>query len=115
LWIGIAPKPEELRKKIYVRLIARLKSGMVAEAKRLHEKGLSWKRMEELGLEYRYLARYLRKQITKDEMIEHLSAKIWQYSKRQMTYWKRNKDIKWFKPRGEQKKIESLVKQFLSQ
>lgn len=113
LWIGIKPEREKLRERIHGRLITRLKQGMIAEAKRLHEKGLSYKRMEELGLEYRYLARFLKKQITKEEMIEQLSAKIWQYARRQMTYWRRNKNIQWIKPE-QMKKTGSIVKKFLN-
>jgi tRNA dimethylallyltransferase len=97
IWAGIAPDKTELREKIYARLRARMKAGMVAEARKLHADGLSWKRMEELWLEYRYLALYLQKQISKDEMLRQLEAKIWQYAKRQMTYWRRNKEIRWFK------------------
>jgi IPP transferase len=96
MWIGIMPNREELRQKIHMRLDARIKHGMVAEVKRLHTNGLSWKRMEELGLEYRYLALYLQKKISKDEMLTQLETKIWQYAKRQMTYWRRNKEIQWF-------------------
>ena len=97
LKIGLALPPEELKKRIHTRLLKRLKQGMIAEAKNLHRRGLSWKRMEELGLEYRYLAKYLKKEITKDEMIERLNTKIWHYAKRQMTWFKKNKDITWFR------------------
>ena len=83
------------RGKIRARLLARVKRGMVAEAKRLHATGFSYKRMEEFGLEYRSLAHYLQGRITKDEMLGELEAKIWQYAKRQMTYWRRNPDIRW--------------------
>jgi len=113
LWVGVTPGPEKLRKRIHARLIARMRRGMVAEARQLHEKGLSWKRMEELGLEYRYLARYLRGYTSKNEMVEQIEAKIWQYSRRQMTYWKRNKNIQWFKP-SEEKRIKKAVKDFLA-
>jgi tRNA dimethylallyltransferase len=112
LWIGIAPSDTELKQKIKKRLVARLRRGMVAEAKRLHAQGVSYKRMDQLGLEYRYLALLLQGNITKDEFIEQLSAKIWQYARRQKTYWKRNKDIVWFAP-TEYKKIERTVKDFL--
>jgi len=112
LWIGIKPEKEKLRERIHERLLVRIRRGMVAEAKTLHAKGLSYRRMEELGLEYRYLARFLKNEITKDEMIEQLSAKIWQYAKRQMTYWRRNKEIKWFLPK-EVPKIKKLVSMFL--
>jgi tRNA dimethylallyltransferase len=96
VWVGIAPEMETLKKKIRVRLIARMKRGMVAEARRLHAAGLSWKRMEMLGLEYRYLSRHLQGHITKEQMLEELETRINQYAKRQITYWGRNKDINWF-------------------
>jgi len=95
--IGIKVEQEKLNKKIYRRLIERLKHGMIAEIKRLHTNGLSWKRMEELGLEYRYLARFLQGKITRPEMIDRLYREIVKYSKRQMTWFKRDKKIKWFR------------------
>jgi tRNA dimethylallyltransferase len=54
--------------------------------------------MEALGLEYRYLARYLRNLITKEQLLTELAAKIWQYAKRQKMWFKRNKEITWFTP-----------------
>ena len=72
-----------------------MKAGMVREAEHLHAEGLSYKRMYELGLEYHYLALYLQKKISKKEMLTRLESGIWDYSRRQMRYWKRNPDIKW--------------------
>ncbi len=100
LWIGIDPPMKELEKNISIRLFARIKQGMVAEAKRLHAAGLSYKRMEELGLEYRSLARHLLGTITRAQMIEELNRAIRKYAKRQIAYWKRNKDIQWSKDAG---------------
>lgn len=94
-FIGLNLPKEELQSKIGARLKKRLK-GMIEEAKRLHKKGLSWKRMDELGLEYRYLALYLQKKITKEEMVEILEKEIWHYAQRQMTWFKRDGRIKWF-------------------
>ncbi|MFZ2887279.1 MAG: tRNA (adenosine(37)-N6)-dimethylallyltransferase MiaA [Minisyncoccia bacterium] len=95
LWIGMKTAEIPLRKKIHTRLLSRMKKGMVEEVKRLHKSGLSYKRMEQLGLEYRYLALLLQKKITKNEMLEQLESRIWDYSRRQLRYWKRNKEIKW--------------------
>lgn len=99
LWIGINPSFSILEKKIAVRLAQRIKHGMIAEAKRLHTKGLSYKRMEELGLEYRSIARLLQGKITRVEMEDQLNREIRKYAKRQITYWKRNTDIQWFNPK----------------
>jgi tRNA dimethylallyltransferase len=112
LLIGIRLDDEILKKKIHARLLKRMKVGMVAEAKRLHAEGLSYKRMDSLGLEYRYLAAFLQKKLSKEEMIEQLSNAIWHYAKRQITWFKKDKRIKWFEP-GEYEKIESKVRNFL--
>lgn len=98
LWIGITVPSDELQARIRARLHARLKQGMVAEAKRLHGSGLSYKRMHELGLEYRSLARFLQHQINREELEAELQTAIWHYARRQMTYWRRNKEIEWFAP-----------------
>lgn len=95
-WIGLDTATENLKNKIQIRLNKRLKAGMLAEAKRLHAEGLSWARMEALGLEYRYMALYLQKKLTKDEFEKQLAEKILQYAKRQRTWFKRNKNIEWF-------------------
>lgn len=111
LLIGLDWSDTVLRKRIHDRLLKR-ERGMIREAKRLHTEGLSWKRMMELGLEYRYLALYLTGKISKEEMIEQLEPKIWQYAKRQRTWFRRNKDITWFRPTA-LKSIDKKVAGFL--
>lgn len=113
LWIGISPSATQLETKIKTRLISRMKAGMVAEAKRLKRGGLSYKRMRELGLEYRSLADLLEKKITKDKFITTLFSEIRRYARKQTGYWNRNKDIAWFDPKGVAA-IEKAVKRWLS-
>lgn len=113
LWIGIAPTLEELDTKILLRLKSRIKTGMITEAKKLHATGLSYKRMTALGLEYRSLARLLQEKISRKEFEEELFAAIRRYARKQVGYWKRNKEISWYKP-TEQKKIAVRVKQWLA-
>lgn len=96
IYFGLNPDEKTLRKNIHARLISRMKKGMIAEVKKLHEAGLSWKRLEELGLEYKYLALYLQNKITKEEMLLEIEAKSWQFAKRQIRWFKRNKKIRWF-------------------
>ncbi|MDP2651116.1 MAG: tRNA (adenosine(37)-N6)-dimethylallyltransferase MiaA [bacterium] len=108
VYVGLKPDKEVLEKKIYDRLIKRM-PGMLREAKRLHSQGLTYKRMFELGLEYRYLSLYLQNKISKQKMVDELYKEIKRYAKRQMTYFRRNKKIMWFKPE-EYKKIEKYLK-----
>lgn len=99
LQIGLNVDPETLRRRISERIVSRMKKGMIEEANKLHKKGLSFERMRELGLEYRYLADYLENKIDKKELILKLQNEIWHYAKRQMTWFKRDKSIKWFNPK----------------
>ena len=121
LFIGIKKSPEELKKRIKKRLLKRLKIGMTAEVKRLRKSGLSWKRLEGFGLEYRWIAKYLQKKILYSEMIKKLQKDIENYAKRQMTWFsahggsasggKRDKKIHWIK---NYKDTEKIVKNFLT-
>jgi len=111
LWLGLNPPQKVLNKKIAERLHARLKAGMLTEAKKLHAGGLSYKRMEALGLEYRSLARFLQNKITHTEMVAELERAIPHYAKRQMRWFKRNPNIVWIKNKTEALR---LAKKFLS-
>ena len=110
LMIGIKKPPDELKKLIRERLLKRLKRGLVAEVKKLKKSSLSWKRLEEFGLEYRYIAQYLQGKLNFKEMIEKIQKESEHYAKRQMTWWKSDKRIFWVK---NYKETEKLVKEFL--
>jgi tRNA dimethylallyltransferase len=99
VFIGLSLDREVFIGKINTRLLSRIHSGMIDEAKKLNAEGLTFERMEELGLEYRYLAQFLQGEIREDELINELLNKIWQYSKRQMTWFKRDNRITWFEPK----------------
>lgn len=93
--LGIKIDQETLHKNIHIRLLARLDAGMIDEVKGLHEHGLSYERMEDLGLEYRYIARHLKGELSYEDMVETLETKIRQFAKRQLTWLKRDKSIEW--------------------
>jgi len=118
LVIGLDVSIETLRKRIKQRILDRLvNDAMIKEVKNLHKAGLSYKRLESFGLEYKFIALYLQKKLSKSEMIEKLSVATGQFAKRQITWFRRwekqGREIKWFKP-SENKKIEKVVKQFLA-
>ncbi|MEK7066778.1 MAG: tRNA (adenosine(37)-N6)-dimethylallyltransferase MiaA [Patescibacteria group bacterium] len=112
LLIGIKKSPDELKKAITVRLHKRIKQGMISEVKKLRAQGVSWKRLEELGLEYKYIALYLQGKIDKQTMSETLEIRINQYARRQMTWFKKTPDVYWTK---NEKETEKLLNQFLRQ
>ena len=111
LEIGIAKPQGELKKLIKKRLLKRLKQGLVAEVRKLKKSGLSFKRLEEFGLEYRFVAQYLQKKMSHQEMIVKLQKETEHLVKKQMTWFNKNHRIKWVK---NYKESEELVKNFLS-
>lgn len=95
LILGIKKNKEELQKLIKKRLERRLEEGMIDEVKKLKEQGITSKRLEDFGLEYRWLNRYLEKKISLEKMKEGLYRDICHYAKRQMTWFKKMKDVQW--------------------
>jgi len=124
LQIGINISKEKLHERIKTRLDKRFKQGMVKEVKDLHVKDkVSWKKLEDFGLEYRWIAKYLQGKIKLPEMRAELYQDIKKYAKRQITWFHKdpklsrqggscgaNKRIKWMKNYRE---IEKEVKKFL--
>jgi len=86
-----------LKKLIEKRLLKRLKQGMVKEVKNLKKSGVSWKRIEEFGLEYKWIAKYLQNKIEYKDMVKELQKDIQAFAKRQITWFKRDKRIYWTK------------------
>lgn len=87
LMIGIKKDKEELKILIKKRLKKRLKEGMVNEVKKLKNSGISWQRLEEFGLEYKWVAKFLQNKITYQEMVNSLERDIEKYARRQMTWF----------------------------
>lgn len=110
LMIGIKKSFKEIEKRIKKRFFKWLKKGLVKEVKNLKKMGLSWKRIEDFGMHYRQVARYLQGKINYQEMIENSIKEIKNYAKKQINWFKKEKRIKWVK---NYKEAEKLVKNFL--
>ncbi len=110
LQIGIKKSPTELKRLIHQRLLKKIK-GTILEVKKLHLQGLSWKRLEELGLEYRYVAQYVQGKIPLQEAINIIQKESEHFAKRQITWFGRDKRIHWVK---NQKQAEALIKKFIT-
>ena len=68
----------------------------------LRARGVSDIRLEKLGLEYRYITRYLRGELgTFDDLCLQLGTAIRQFAKEQLTWFKRDQRIIWLDPFGD--------------
>jgi len=77
-----------LRLRIEARLLARLQSGLVEEVRELKAAGISWERLNALGMEYRQVAAYLRGEKEYEVMVADLLREIHHLAKRQETWFR---------------------------
>ena len=95
LKLGVTWPREILKARIDERLERRLNQGMVNEVKSLMDDGVSTEFLMKLGLEYRYLTRYLLGEISYDQMVLELGNAIKKFAKRQMTWFRREENLHW--------------------
>ncbi|HKM94184.1 MAG TPA: tRNA (adenosine(37)-N6)-dimethylallyltransferase MiaA [Prolixibacteraceae bacterium] len=115
LLIGVKFDRDSRRKRITQRLKSRLDEGMIDEVKTLLNSGLTPESLIYYGLEYKYLTQYVLGQLSYNEMFSQLETAIHQFSKRQMTWFRRMEkqgfNIHWldgYQPMEE--KIDNILK-----
>lgn len=113
LQIGLKLPQEKLYANIKKRLAKRFEAGMIEEVEKLHyEDRLSWKKIESFGLGYKLIPSYLRGEIkSREELFEKIYQAEKDYAKRQMTWFRKDKRIKWI---ASYQKIKNEVKKFLT-
>ena len=88
LIIGVDIDREERRRKITKRLKERLKAGMIDEVDGLLKRGIPADDLIYYGLEYKFVTEYLIGKLSYDEMFRQLEIAIYQFAKRQMTWFR---------------------------
>ena len=102
LQLGLTWPREILEARIEKRLRERLANGMIDEVAGLRSRGVSDDRLDKLGLEYRYITRYLRGELgTLDDLRLQLRTAIRRFGKDQLTWFKRDSRIIWLDPLGD--------------
>ena len=116
LVFGIKIEREKLLGRIQKRLKFRIADGMIDEVQNLIQLGFSHDRLNSLGLEYRFISKYLSKDLSYDDMVDKLNIAINQFSKRQMTFFrrieKRGTVIHWI-PNTKTDYIDDLINKYL--
>lgn len=88
--IGISLSREEIKKRITARLRKRLdEESMIEEVNSLMDSGISYDKMIFFGLEYKFIAQYLKGELNKNDMFQKLNSAIHAFSKRQMTWFRK--------------------------
>lgn len=126
LQIGIDIPKEKLQKNIQKRLKKRFSAGMITEVKKLKKSGLSWKKIQSFGLGYFWIPLYLHPVKSsqkrgaaspqfnwvknKEDLFEKIYSAEKDYAKRQLTWFRKDKRIKWLK---DYKEIEKETFNFI--
>ena len=102
LQLGMTYPREELCRRIDERLIRRLDDGIVEEVEHLREAGATDAFLEGLGLEYRYILWYLTGKLPdREALIDELGRAIKRFAKRQMVWFKKDRDVLWLDTAGD--------------
>jgi len=116
LLLGIQWPREVLYKRVDTRLDERMEQGLVQEVQDLLAQGLSYERLEAMGLEYRFVSRWLRGEFEhKEEMIQRLKYATHDFVRRQLTWFRKEQRILWITGGEEMvQEAEAQVSSFLS-
>ncbi len=113
LLLGIHWPREVLYQRIDARVDERMRQGMVQEVRDLLSKGVTHERLEALGLEYRFISRWLRGEFASEaEMVERLKFAIHDFTRRQLTWFRKDKRIVWLEGMDVER-AEEEVRRFL--
>ena len=85
---------EKLYERINKRVDIMLENGLIGEVNNLTKKYNKFPTAMQ-GLGYKEVVEYLENKISKDEMIEKIKQETRRYAKRQLTWFRKNKEIIW--------------------
>jgi tRNA dimethylallyltransferase len=103
--IGLIRPREELYERINDRVLAMIEDGMVAEAQKVYPMR-HYNSLNTVG--YKELFEYIDGNISLDEAITKIQSNTRKYMRKQVTWFKRDQDIKWFNP-SETKEIIKYI------
>jgi len=115
LIIGLTLERKYLYKKIEER-VQKMKAGIKKEISNLLKSGVKWSHQSMTSLGYRQWKNYFDKKESSETAFTKWLLEEQKYSKRQMTWFNKNKEIKWFKTDNTnwQENVEKLVKKWYS-
>tara|TARA_R110001592_G_scaffold248308_1_gene510587 strand:+ start:56196 stop:57122 length:927 start_codon:yes stop_codon:yes gene_type:complete len=97
--LGIKVPRMALKHRITERLKSRFQQGMIEEVENLIKSGLSMERIDNFGLEYRYILKHISGELNYNDMFQKLNSAIFYFSKQQEKWFrnieKKGKQIAW--------------------
>jgi tRNA dimethylallyltransferase len=104
--VGLERPREELYERINIRVDRMISQGLEEEARGLYE----YKNLNALNtVGYKEFFDYFENRHTKEKAVELIKRNTRRYAKRQMTWWGKDKEIRWFNADKKQEIIDYLV------
>lgn len=112
--IGLSVDRKFLYKSIEDRVDNMIKAGLAEEARRVLDMGYSPGLKTMRGLGYKEIIGYIQNKYSLEDAVREIKKNTRRYAKRQMTWFKKEADIRWFSSE-EKDKIISLIEGFLNE
>lgn len=114
LKIGLDRQRTELYERIDRRCDYMIRAGLLDEVKELVEMGygLDLKSMQSVG--YRHLGLFLRARMSLDNAVDLMKRDTRRLAKRQLTWFRSDREIRWFDPERQQSNIEDAARRFFA-
>ena len=104
---GLLWDRQKLYDRINLRVDIMIEQGLIEEVKTILKKYSKFPTAMQ-GLGYKEVVQYLNKEITKEEMIEKIKQETRRYAKRQMTWFRKNKQTIWLNAEDKQNNINII-------
>ena len=98
---------EKLYKRINKRVDIMIENGLIEEVENLLKKYKEFPTAMQ-GLGYKEVVEYLNEYLTKEEMIDKIKQETRRYAKRQITWFRKNKQTIWIGPQDLQKILDEI-------
>lgn len=111
LKIGVKLSKFQFSRRIKSRVVERINKGFGKEVEKLIKKKVPWKSQAMDSIGYKLWREYLNRKTTKEKLIKEWARQEIKYAKRQMTWFKKDRKIKWFNAsaRSYPKNVEKML------
>jgi tRNA dimethylallyltransferase len=116
LQVGLVLENKKLKERVFKRIEKRMNEGFIDEVENLLKMGVTWKMQSMNSLGYKEVEGFFKSGKTYEDFISEWQRNEIKYTKRQMTWFKKDKRINWFDIQDPKffEKLENLVKKWYS-
>lgn len=96
LYIGLSADDRSIKARIRARVLSRIEDGFFEEVEDLLNQGIDWNMQSMQTLGYKEVRQFMKDGLSYEDFVSTWVNNEYKYSKRQMTWFKKNKETIWF-------------------